>query len=83
MGTPYALDKHMSCHSTSIYLFNFDDTFRRITLWVLALSYMLVVTMLWEQLPEAIQKSENIEIFKTQMKKTYKIKCNIDNIDDT
>ena len=34
MGTPYTFDLGMSCHSTSIELFYFDDSFRRYSLWV-------------------------------------------------
>ena len=34
MGTPYTFDEGMSCHSTRIELFNFDDNFRRIAQWV-------------------------------------------------
>ena len=43
MGTPYTFDEGMSCHSTRIELFYFDDNFRRIALWVrpLKLGYPL------------------------------------------
>ena len=34
MGTPYTFDEGMSCHSTRIELFYFDDNFRRIAQWV-------------------------------------------------
>ena len=34
MGTPYTFDEGMSCHSTIIELFYFDDNFRRIAQWV-------------------------------------------------
>ena len=37
MGTPHIFDKGMSCLSTSAELFYFDDNFRQIALWVLAL----------------------------------------------
>ena len=36
MGTLHSLDKGMSCHSTSIELFYFNDNFCRIALWVSA-----------------------------------------------
>ena len=34
MGTPYTFDEGMSCHSTIIELFYFDNNFRRIAQWV-------------------------------------------------
>ena len=34
MGTPYTFDEGMSCHSTRIELFYFDDNFHRIAQWV-------------------------------------------------
>ena len=34
MGTPYTFDEGMSCRSTRIELFYFDDNFRRIAQWV-------------------------------------------------
>ena len=34
MGTPYTFDEGMSCHSTRIELFYFDDNFCRIAQWV-------------------------------------------------
>ena len=34
MGTPYTFDLGMSCHSTSLELFYFDENFRRHSLWV-------------------------------------------------
>ena len=33
MGTPYTFNLGMSCHSTRIELFYFDDNFRRIAQW--------------------------------------------------
>ena len=34
MGTPYTFDEGMSCHSSRIELFYFDENFRRIAQWV-------------------------------------------------
>ena len=44
MGTSYTFDEGMSCHSTSIELFYFDDNFCQILLWVLALIFIINAT---------------------------------------
>ena len=46
MGTPYTFDLGMSCHSTRVELFYFDDNFRRIAQWVPPFSPRVTQTFL-------------------------------------
>ena len=43
MGTPYTFDEGMSCHSTRIELFYFNENFRCIAQWVRPLKVVDVV----------------------------------------
>ena len=56
MGTPYTFDEGMSCHSTRIELFYFDENFRRIAQW--ARPFRLSVKQKWNcDDPKAVSKS--------------------------